>query len=349
MQDAHTWFVVGLDNGGNKNNATVLDGTGRFHVNQLLEMPSRVLEGPDAAVQALAETFDTILELVGASRDVVRAVGLDTPGPASADGVISSRGSTNFAHAGWRSFDFRGAVEARLGLPVVYNNDGNAAALYAHHQLFGLDSARRSSISAIVGTGLGGGVIVEGKVVKGAAGFAGELGHVHIPMEGLLGPDQPVPQCNCGFSGDAESVASLTAIEKNLLPYWLGRFPDHDLARAGSVKEAAKLVRDYGERGDALARRIFEQQAMAIGRLFTIAANYTDPDAYFVGGGVVEAAPEFRAWYLETVRRYTTLREEQVQLVRFEIVPDLDMAGARGAAIGALEAVRAADLAARLG
>jgi len=254
VQDAHTWFVVGLDNGGNKNNATVLDGTGRFHVNQLLETPSRVLEGPDAAVQALAETFDTILELVGASRDVVRAVGLDTPGPASADGVISSQGSTNFAHAGWRSFDFRGAVEARLGLPVVYNNDGNAAALYAHHQLFGRDSARRSSIAAIVGTGLGGGVIVEGKVVKGAAGFAGELGHVHIPMEGLLGPDQPVPRCNCGFSGDAESVASLTAIEKNLLPYWLGRFPDHDLARAGSVKEAAKLVRDYGERGDALAR-----------------------------------------------------------------------------------------------
>ena len=65
----------------------------------------------------------------------VRAVGLDTPGPASAEGVISSKGSTNFAHAGWRGFDFRGALEARLGLPVIYNNDGNAAALYAHHVL----------------------------------------------------------------------------------------------------------------------------------------------------------------------------------------------------------------------
>ena len=348
MKDAHTWFVVGLDNGGNKNNATVLDGTGRFHVNQLLEAPSRVLEGPDAAVQVLAASFATVLELVGVSRDAVRAVGLDTPGPASADGVISSRGSTNFAHPGWRNFDFRGAVEARLGLPVVYNNDGNAAALYAHYQLFGHEATRRSSISAIVGTGLGGGVIVQGHIVKGAAGFAGELGHVHIPMDGLLGPGQPMPQCNCGFAGDAESVASLTAIEKNLLPYWLGRFPDHELARAGSVGAAAKLVRGYGERGDPLARHIFEQQAMAIGRLFTIAANYTDPDAYFVGGGVIEAAPDFRAWFLETVRQHTTLRKEQVEIVRFEIVPDLDMAGARGAAIGALEAIRAADLAARL-
>ena len=59
----------------------------------------------------------------------------------------------------------------------------------------------------------------------------------------------------------------------------------------GDLAKAAKLVRSYGEKGDPLARRIFEQQAMAIGRLFTIAANFTDPDAYFVGGGVVETGP----------------------------------------------------------
>ena len=128
-------------------------------------------------------------------------------------------------------------------------------------------------------------------MVKGSAGFAGELGHVHIPMYGLLGEGQPLPHCNCGFDGDAESVASLTGIEKNLLPYWLTQFPDHELTRAESVAKAAKLVRAYGEQGDPLALKIFEQQAMAIGRLFTIAANFTDPDAYFVGGGVVEAAP----------------------------------------------------------
>ena len=84
--------------------------------------------------------------------------------------------------------------------------------------------------------------------------------------------------------GDAESVASLTAIERNLLPYWLSRFPGHPLA-AEPPARAAKLVRGYGERGDALAREIFRQQAMAIGRLFTIAANFTEPHPYFVGGG----------------------------------------------------------------
>src|SRR5438128_1728891 len=127
------------------------------------------------------------------------------------------------------------------------------------------------------------------RVQEGAAGMAGELGHVHIPMQGLLEEGQPLPHCNCGFDGDAESVASLKGIEKNLLPYWLTRFPGHELGKIGSIGQAAKAVRSYGEKGDPLARKVFAQQAMAIGRLFTIAANFTDPTAYFLGGGVVEA------------------------------------------------------------
>jgi predicted NBD/HSP70 family sugar kinase len=140
--------------------------------------------------------------------------------------------------------------------------------------------------------------------------------------------------------GDAESIASLTGIENNLLPYWLSRHPDHELTRAESVAKAAKLVRAFGEEGDPMALAIFEQQAKAVGRLFTIAANFTDPDAYFLGGGVVEAAPHFREWFLAKVREHTALKEEQARAARLEVVPDLDMAGARGAAIAALETVR---------
>jgi predicted NBD/HSP70 family sugar kinase len=222
---------------------------------------------------------------------------------------------------------------------VIYNNDGNAAALYAHHAQFGLAAGHHSSISAIVGTGLGGGVIEAGRVVRGAAGMAGELGHVFIPMQGLLAEGQPVPECNCGFAGDAESVASLTGIEKNLLPFWLSRFAGHELGNAVSMAKAAKLVRGYGEAGDPMALRIFEQQAMALGRLFTIAANFSDPSAYFVGGGVVETAPHFREWFLDAVRKHTALREEQSRVAVFALVPQLDMAGARGAAVAALESV----------
>jgi glucokinase len=334
---SEAWFVVGVDNGGTSNNATVLDQQGRFLVDTLMETPSRVEAGPTVAVAAIADVIGKVLQETGIDRSAVRAVGLDTPGPASADGVISSKGSTNFVHPAWYGFDFRGAVEAVLGVPVVYNNDGNAAALYAHHVHFGDEASNRSSISLIVGTGLGGGVIEGGRVVKGVAGMAGEVGHVHIPMHGLLAEAQPIPSCNCGFVGDAESVASLSGIERNLLPYWLTRFPDHDLARVESLSEAAKLVRGYGDAKDPMAVEIFTQQAIALGRLLTIVSNLFDPDAYFLGGGVVEASPSFREWYLETVRANTSLRKEQLERVTFALIPQLDMAGARGAALAAVE------------
>ena len=102
-------------------------------------------------------------------------------------------------------------------------------------------------------------------------------------------------------------------------------------------------MRDWAEHGadSTLAIAVFSQQARAIGKLFTIAANFTDPHAYFLGGGVVEAAPHFRQWFLNTVRENTQLRDEQARAATFALVPDLDMAGARGAAVAALDAVAA--------
>jgi len=328
------WVVVGLDNGGTTNNGTILDSAGRFLLDQMAEVPSVVREGPDKAIQSLVVSVEQVLALTGVPITAVRAVGLDTPGPASGDGIISSKGATNFGHIGWRGFDIRGALAERLGLPVIYNNDGNSAALYAHHVRFGAESGQRSSVAAIVGTGLGGGIIQAGQVVKGAAGMAGELGHVPIPLDGLLGAGQPMPACNCGQSGDAESVASLTGIQNNLLPYWLTKYEDHELG-AMPIAAAAKLVRKYAENGDEMALAIFRQQAIALGRLFTIAANFLDPDAYFLGGGVVEASPHFRDWFFAEVLAHTILREEQARAAEISLVPDLDMAGARGSAVAA--------------
>lgn len=339
MPAAGDWVTVGIDNGGTANNGTVLDADGTFLIAEMAELPSLVREGPDKAITALVDSFDKVLTMTGVERERVLAVGLDTPGPASADGVLVTGGATNFGHPDWSRFNIRKALEERLGIPVLYNNDGNAAALYAHHVRHGADAGARSSVSAIVGTGFGGGVINDGRIVKGASGMAGELGHMPIPMAGLLEDDQPLPSCNCGQFADAESIASLTGITRNLLPYWLTRFPGHELAGVGIAK-AAKLVRGYAERGDEMALEIFRQQAMAMGRVFSVAAKFTDPDTYFVGGGVIEAAPHFRDWFLGVVRENTSLYAEQAELAEITLVPDLDMAGARGSAIAAAKWVQ---------
>jgi glucokinase len=330
--------VLGIDIGGTATNATILDEHGNFLVDRMVEVPSRVTEGPDAALEAVAAGMALVLETAGVSRTRVLAIGLDTPGPANATGVISSLGATNFSGKEWWGYDIRSGVERYCGIPVIYNNDGNAAALYAHRNLFREHQYHRSSVSAIVGTGLGGGVIENGEVVKGAAGMAGEFGHIRITMPGLLVEGQPVPQCNCGLYGDVESIASLTGIRKNLLPFWLTQYPDHPL-NAMPVDQAAKAVRGYGVDGDEMALKIFDQQAHALGEMFTIASNFTDPHAYFVGGGVIEAAPHFRDWFIERVRVHTNLRAESAAVAQFALVTDLDMAGARGAALAAMHGI----------
>ncbi|MBO0730943.1 MAG: ROK family protein, partial [Acidimicrobiaceae bacterium] len=331
-------LVVGIDMGGTKDNATVLDPGGQFLVDMMMEIPSRVREGPDVAMEALTAAFHSAIEASGVPASEVVAVGLGTPGPASRDGVLSSRGATNFGSPEWWGFDVRGALEARLGLPVVYSNDANAAALYAHYAFFGADGPRRTSVAAIVGTGLGGGLVVDGMPVAGAAGMAGELGHVRIPVDGLLEDGQPLPRCNCGRGGDIESIASLSGIAGNLLPYWLSRYPDHRLA-ALPIADAAKQVRSCAEKHDPMALRIFDQQAAALGRLFTMLADVIDPDMYFVGGGVVETGAEFRDWFISRVADCLEVREEQSG--RVVPVLDGDMAGARGAALAAHQAVTA--------
>ena len=195
MSDPDKWVVVGLDNGGTTNNATVLDSEGRFLVDRMVESPSYVREGPEKAIEALARSFEQVLELTGTPRAIVRAVGLDTPGPVSADGVIVVPRRHELRQPGMaRLRRPRRAGAGASGFRSVQQRRQRGGAVRAPRALrAAARPTRRSSVSAIVGTGLGGGVIERGQVVRGAAGMAGELGHVWIPMDGLLGPGQPVP------------------------------------------------------------------------------------------------------------------------------------------------------------
>ncbi len=146
-------------------------------------------------------------------------------------------------HPHWAGFDIRENLAIRLAKPVTYLNDGNAGALWGHFVLFGAAS-RGTSVSAIIGTGLGGGIIIDGNVVQGRKGFGGELGHVLIPHQSIDRISDLKPVCNCGRLGDLESLCSLTAIERHLLPFFLARHPRHELGKV-DLRQAAKLVRGW--------------------------------------------------------------------------------------------------------
>ena len=333
--------AAGIDLGGTAVNYTFITIDGRWLIDGLCEHPARAQDGPAICLQQIADGLAIAVSRAGISLDEITVVGLDTPGPASADGVLSARGSTNFVHQDWAGFDIRMALELQLRKPVTYLNDGNAGALWGHFSIFG--DSRATSISAIVGTGLGGGVIVDGMVVKGRKGFGGELGHVLIPYQSIPGIDGLTPHCNCGRIGDLESLCSLTAIRRTLLPFFLERNPGHELASM-DITQAAKKVRGLAERGDPMCRDIFRVQARALGLFFDEMVNTFDPDALIVGGGAIETAMEFREWCRGEIRAGMPVQRAEQADIPIHIMPNGDTAGARGAAIEALGFARSAGL-----
>ncbi len=333
-------IVAGVDLGGTAINYTLLAEDDRFLIDGLCEYPARAQDGPQRCLEQIEQGLASALERAHLGLADVAAVGLDTPGPASAAGVLSAEGSTNFVHPDWASFDLPGSLSRRIGKTVTYLNDGNAGALWGHAAIFGAARMRATSISAIIGTGLGGGVIVDGRVVKGRNGFGGELGHVFIPYQSIGAISGLTPVCNCGRTGDLESLCSLTAITNSLLPYFLAKHPDHELSRTGDLRRAAKLVRERAAGGDTMCREIFQAQARALGLFFDEMINTFDPDALVVGGGALEAAEPFQRWFLDEIRAgMPPLRPEQAD-IPIHVMPNGDTASARGAAIEAMTVLR---------
>ncbi len=335
--------VAGVDLGGTAINYTLVNQEELFLVEGLCEHPALSKQGPEICLQQIANGLKIAADQAGAALEDIVAIGLDTPGPASASGQLSARGSTNFVHPDWAGFDIRAGLAHKLGKPVSYLNDANAAALWGHYAIFGA-SSRETSISDVVGTGNGGGIILDGNVVKGKNGFGGELGHVLIPYQSIAGIAGIRPQCNCGRIGDLESLCSLTAIEKTLLPYCLQRYPGHELAKQDD-HQAAKAVRGLADQGDPMCKEIFRIQAHALGLFFDEMVNTFDPDALIVGGGVLETSREFQRWFLAEIRLgMPTQRKEQAD-IPIHVMPNGDTAGARGAALEALKFARLSGLA----
>ena len=337
-------IVAGIDLGGTAINYTLVNGQEKFLIEGLCEHPALAKQGPEICLQQIEDGLKIAVEKAGVALADVVAAGLDTPGPANAEGVLSARGSTNFVHPDWAAFDIRAGLEKKLHVPVTYLNDGNAGALWGHFNIFGA-SSRETTLTVVIGTGLGGGVIIGDNVLKGRVGFGGELGHVLLPYQSIAGIAGLQPGCNCGRTGCLESVCSLSAIERSFLPFFLPKYPGHQLGAMGNLHNAAKLVRGLADKGDPMCKEIFRVQAHALGLFFDEMVNTFDPDAFIVGGGALETTEEFQRWFLSEIRAGMPPQREEQANIPIYVMPNGDTAGARGVAIEALKRARQTGLA----
>ncbi|MEV6260802.1 ROK family protein [Streptomyces sp. NPDC051784] len=247
--------VIGLDLGGTKIAAALFASDGRVLARGTRPTPAR--EGSAAVLDALAAA----------------AVGVDPDGRAealgiAAAGIVDPRSGTvtgaTDSISGWAGTALGPGVAARTGLPVACDNDVRAA---AGPELAALPGPGCSLLYAAVGTGVGGALAVDGRMLQGAGGLAGHLGHLPSPEAAGLG-------CSCGAVGHLEAVASGPGITA------------HYARLTGARVDRLETVADRAARGDAAAVRSVTTGAAAVGRVLGGLANALGPDRVVVGGGV---------------------------------------------------------------
>ena len=311
--------AVGIDIGGTKIAAIRIAADGEIRARTVMSTPATDQTAAMPAIEAAAAAvFD----------DEVAAIGVGLAGLIDArSGVLLSAPNLS-----WRGLGVSARLGARFGLPVTVDNDATAAA-WGESRL-GASRGADDSLFVGVGTGIGGGIVAGGRLVRGAHGLAGEIGHI------IVEPDGPV--CGCGNRGCWEQVASGLAIAR-AGGRAVAEEPDSTIARiaGGDPRRATgELVTEAAREGDAAAVAIVTAVARRLGEGIAGLVNALDPDVVVVGGGVGEAGDllmgPLRESYLTTVEGADV--RPDVPILPAELGND---AGAIGAALLAMEAIPA--------
>lgn len=301
--------VVGIDIGGTNTPFALVDGEGRQLGRGLV--PTRGREPLEQLLQRLVEGLEGLIGELEPGRRVL-AVGAGAPNANARTGWVESPPNVS-----WGRCDLAGELAKRLGLPAFITNDANAAALGEWR--WGAGREVDDFLMVTLGTGLGSGFIVQGELLHGASGHAGELGHICVDPGGR--------RCNCGLLGCLETWVSAggllrTARESGLdLGPWL---------RAGEEPAPLHLYR-AAEAGDEQAARVFQRTGEVLAQGLATAIHLVSPARVVLGGGVMRAG----GWILEPVRRAlpALLMEPFRDTVQVEASQlDADAAGVLGAA-----------------
>lgn len=233
---------------------------------------------PDTAAAILAK-----IEERGLNMEEIAGIGVGVPGPVSIDGIVP-----HTANLGWGYKEVTRELSERTGLPCKAGNDANVAAL--GEMWMGGAKGHKDVLLLTLGTGVGGGIIINGKILTGAHGAGGEVGHIHVE-------DNMEEHCGCGNQGCLEQFASATGIAR-LGREELAKSDEPSLLREGEV--TAKAVFDALKEGDALAKRVVERFGKYLGTAISIMAGVLDPEVIVIGGGVSKAGEIL----LDYIRKY---------------------------------------------
>jgi glucokinase len=311
--------TIGVDLGGTKMLVGVLDEGGEVVYRSTA--PSIGLPQEE-----LLETLERELRAALEARPSVVAAGLGIPCT-----IDQERGLAIIAvNLELADVPIRDLMTERLGLPVVVDNDANLALLA--EQRMGAARGAKNAAMLTIGTGIGGGLILDGRLYRGSTGAAAELGHIVIEADG------PPCQGNCPNRGCVESLASGTAIAREGLAA-AERVPDSALGRAvadGATLDGA-LVTDVALAGDETARAVLELVGRRIGVALSSLANALDPDVIVLGGGVIRAGELLVAPARDELAWRALPPMNRTPVAAAELGPDAGMIGAATAAAPAPE------------
>lgn len=324
LQDEMSGAVtIGIDVGGTKILGLVVDAAGavlaeaKAPTPRLLALASTGEPGGDAVIDSIAGLVEQLLEQVGPA--VVSSVGVGVPG------LVDDTGMLRFAPnlPGGEGLDVRGQLSERLtGLRVVVDNDATCAVI--GEWIYGAAAGASDAVVVTLGTGIGGGLVVNGKVARGALGYAGEIGHMVVDPSG--------PVCPCGKRGCWERFASGSGLGRLAREAAHAGRLDEVLGRAGGDPETVRAedVTTAAAAGDAAAQAVLEELGWWLALGLANLANILDPSVFVLGGGLVDALD----LVLEPVRSsFDDLVEGRFG--RPEVMIRLAQLGERAGAVGA--------------
>jgi len=320
-----TEIAVGIDLGGTQVRAALVDARGNILARA--EERTDATAGPDRVLGQMKDLTDRLLAEVNSS--AVVGVGVSAPGPLDTDAGVALDIPTLKGFAG---YPVTAELQRRLAFPVSLENDGIAAAIGEWQ--FGAARGIGNSVYVTVSTGIGGGAIIDGRVLRGRMGMAGHIGHMSVAPNGEV--------CPCGNRGCFEAYGSGTAFTARARSR-VAQSTETSLGKDGAPIDS-RSVFAAGRNGDALANKLIDEEAEILGRGFTSLLHIFSPEIVVMGGGLSHEFERLQPGIQAYIRRFAMPPFKDINVVRAALGQNSGLVGAAALAFLAKSPIRAATL-----